>query len=261
MKFRVNGKSGQSYGCPRRVIYTVLSVVFWVLVWHFAAAAANRNLILKIPLPLDTFRTFVKDLGKPEFLLAAATSVLHIVTGFASAVLLGTVCGILSGNSRFFKTLSAPILHLIRSVPVAAFIFLAWLWIPSAILPAFISALMVMPIIWSHVDAGLAAADIRYSEMGRVFGMSRREVLLRIRLPLLAPHLRTGCITGLGIAWKSGVAAEVICNPTGSVGALLQKGKTAIEYEEVFAVTLAVVLLSLLLENLLKLLWKEERHG
>ena len=236
------------------------SVVFWVLVWHFAASAANRSLILKIPLPLDTLKTFFADIAKPEFLSAVGNSLLHIAVGFACAVVIGTLGGMLSGSSAFFKTLSSPLLHLVRSVPVAAFIFLAWLWIPAALLPSFISALMVIPIIWSHVDAGLRAADIRYSEMGRVFGMSRRDIVTKIRFPLIAPHLRTGCITGVGIAWKSGVAAEVICNPVGSLGALLQKGKTTIEYEEVFAVTLAVVLLSIILENLLKLIWRDRSN-
>ena len=239
-------------------LFSFLSVCFWVIVWHIAATLANRNLILKIPLPMDTFRVFLADLGKREFRSAVGTSLGHIALGFGSAVLIGTLGAVIAGNSRFFKTMSAPLLHLIRSVPVAAFIFIAWLWIPAAILPSFISALMVIPIIWSHADAGLSSADRRYSELGRVYGMSEREIILRIRLPLLAPHLRAGCITGLGIAWKSGVAAEVICNPSGSVGALLQKGKATIEYEEVFAVTLSVVLLSLLLEYLLTLIWKEK---
>lgn len=237
------------------------SVVFWVLVWHFAAEAANRSLMLKIPLPSGTLKTFFADIAKLDFLSAVGSSLLHIAAGFAGAVIIGTLGGMLSGSSAFFKTLSSPLLHLVRSVPVAAFIFLAWLWIPAALIPSFISALMVIPIIWSHVDAGLHAADIRYSEMGRVFGMSRRDIVTKIRFPLIAPHLRTGCITGVGIAWKSGVAAEVICNPVGSLGALLQKGKSAIEYEEVFAVTLAVVLLSLILENLLKFVWRDRANA
>lgn len=247
-------------GC-KKAAFSLLSVIFWVLVWHFAATLANRNLLLKIPLPWNTLQTFWADLSHPEFRKAVGASVLHILFGFGAAVLFGTLGGVISGNSRFFKTLSAPLLHLVRSVPVAAFIFIAWLWIPSSILPSFISALMVLPIIWSHVDAGLSAEDKRLAEMGRVFGLRKAEIFRRIRLPLLAPHLRTACITGLGIAWKSGVAAEVICNPTGSVGALLQQNKAAIEYEEVFAVTLTVVLLSLLLEGLLKLIWRERTDG
>lgn len=245
----------------KKILLSLAAAAFWVLVWYAAASLANRTLILKIPLPSETVRAFFVCLGRPGFFAAVGTSVLHILAGFLAAVLIGTAGGVLSGHSALFRSFSSPPLRLIRSVPVAAFIFIAWLWLPSAVLPSFIAALMVIPVIWSHVDAALSAEDVRLAEMGRVFGLHRRQIILKIRLPLLLPALRTGCITGLGIAWKAGVAAEVICSPTGSIGALLQRGKAAIEYDEVFAVTLAVVLLSLLLENLLKLVWREKRHG
>ena len=242
------------------IILNILAALFWVAVWHVGAVLANRALLLKIPLPWETLRTFLRLCGEGGFWRAVGSSVGHILWGFLSAAALGTVGGVASNASGWFRRLAAPLLRLIRTVPVAAFILLAWLWIPSRVLPSFVSALMVLPIVWSHVDAGLAAVDERLPEMERVFGMSRRQVLLHVRLPLMAPALRTGCLTGVGIAWKAGIAAEVICNPTGSIGALLQGAKVAIDYERVFAVTLMVVLLSVLFEYALKLAWKEQRR-
>ena len=241
-----------------KFIYAILGPVFWVLVWQLAASLANRRLMFPIPLPLATVKVFLADLGNAEFLTAIGNSLIHILTGYLAAAVIGIAGGMLSGRSALFCALSDPMLHVIRAVPVAAFIFIAWLWVPSALLPSVISALMVVPVIWSHAAAGMEAADEKYAEMAQVFGMSNRDINLRIRFPLLEPHLRNGAITGLGIAWKAGVAAEVICNPTGSMGALLQQAKAAIDYEEVFAVVLAVVLLSVILERILKLVWKEK---
>ena len=245
----------------QNALLAVLAVLFWVLVWHFGAQAANRTLTVKIPLPIETASIFVRDLTKPAFLAAVGASLWHILAGFLAAVLLGVLGALASSSSRIFEKFSAPLLHLFRCVPVAALIFLGWLWIPSALLPSLIAAIMVTPIVWSHAAAGIAAADERYAEMGRTYGMSEREITKKIRVPLISPYVRQGCVTGLGIAWKSGVAAEVISNPSGTVGALLQRGKATVEYGEVFAVTLAVILLSLILENVLKLVWKEKRHG
>lgn len=236
------------------------AVLFWIVLWHVGASLANRTLLLKIPLPLDTLRTFLRLCGEGRFWRGVGSSALHILCGFLSAVVLGAAGGVASSASGWFKRLSVPLLRLIRTVPVAAFILLAWLWIPSRILPSFVSALMVLPIVWSHVDAGLASVDEQLTEMAQVFGMSKWGILTRVRLPLMAPTLRTGCLTGVGIAWKAGIAAEVICNPTGSIGALLQGAKVAIDYERVFAVTLMVVLLSLLFEYALKLVWREQKR-
>ena len=236
------------------------AVLFWLVVWHAGAMLANRSLLLKIPLPLDTLRTLARLFGEAKFWRGVTGSVLHILCGFLSAAVLGTAGGAASFASGWFRRLSAPLLRLIRTVPVAAFILLAWLWIPSSVLPSVASALMVLPIVWSHVDAGLASVDERPIEMAKAFGMSKWQTLIEVRLPLMSPILRTGCLTGVGVAWKAGVAAEVICNPTGSIGALLQGAKAAIDYERVFAVTLMVVLLSMLFENALKLVWKERER-
>ena len=244
----------------RKIARSAAAVLFWILVWHAAATLANRSLLLKIPLPLETLRAFLRLFREGRFWRGVASSILHILLGGLSAAVLGTAGGMASAASAWFRQLSAPLLRLIRTVPVAAFIMLAWLWIPSRVLPSFVSALMVLPIVWSHVDAGLASVDPLLPEMARAFGMGRLQILTKVRLPLMDPALRAGCLTGIGIAWKSGIAAEIICNPTGSIGALLQGAKTSIDYERVFAVTLMVVLLSILFEVVLRLVWKEQKR-
>lgn len=244
----------------KKALFTAGSIVFWVLLWHIAATFANKNLLFKIPLPLDTLREFFVCVKLPEFWGNVGTSLWHIISGFALAVTLGFVCGLLSGSSTFFATLTAPLTRLIRAVPVAAFIILAWLWIPSEVIPAFIAFLMVFPIVWSHVETGLLSVDKRLVEMARVMGMDKKGIIKNITVPAVMPQFRVSCITGLGYAWKSGVAAEVICNPTGSIGAMLSNAKSNLEYARVFAIVLTVVLLSLVLENAIKVFWKEGRR-
>lgn len=244
----------------KKALFTAGSIVFWVLLWHIAATFTNKNLLFKIPLPLDTLREFLVCVKLPEFWGNVGTSLWHIISGFALAVTLGFVCGLLSGSSTFFATLTAPLTRLIRAVPVAAFIILAWLWIPSEVIPAFIAFLMVFPIVWSHVETGLLSVDKRLVEMARVMGMDKKGIIKNITVPAVMPQFRVSCITGLGYAWKSGVAAEVICNPTGSIGAMLSIAKSNLEYARVFAIVLTVVLLSLVLENAIKVFWKEGRR-
>lgn len=236
------------------------SIIFWIIVWQAGAELANSRLLLKIPLPLETFRAFIENCTSAQFWQIVMSSLIRIVSGFLIAVIIGILGGLLAGHSQIFKSISSPVLHLVRAVPVAAFIILAWLWLPTKILPSFISFLMVLPIIWSHTQAGLNSVDVKLVEMARVYGMSKSEILFKIKLPLISPQLRTGCITGLGIAWKAGVAAEVISTPTGSMGALLSSAKNTINYQQVFAVTLMIVVLSVLLENFLKVVWKEQRR-
>jgi len=236
------------------------SVAFWILVWHLLALKANKTLLLKIPLPEETLKAFVESCLEPGFWQTVGVSVAHILLGFAAGVFLGTVCGFLSEKYEIFRIFTSPIHRLVKTVPVAALIVVAWLWIPSSVLPSVISFLMVLPIVWSHTSSGVAAIDPKLVEMARVYSMSRRDIVFKIKLPLVSPFLRSGCITALGIAWKSGVAAEVISSPTGTLGAMLNGAKTSINYPGVFAVTLTVVLISAAFEKLFKLLWREQKR-
>ncbi len=241
----------------KKFLFKAGSIIFWILLWHIGASIANEKLLFKIPLPINTLKEFFICIRLGEFWQSVASSLLHILSGFIVAVVLGLTCGLLSGNSTVFKTLTSPLSRLIRSVPVAAFIILAWLWIPSATIPAFISFLMVFPIIWMQVEAGLLAVDIKLIEMASVMGMNKVGIIKNIKIPTVLPFLREATIQGLGFAWKSGVAAEVICNPSGSIGAMLSGAKSNLEYGRVFALVLTIVILSLALENIIKFFWRK----
>ena len=242
----------------RKILYTAGSTFIWVLLWHIAASVANKNLLFKIPLPIETLKVFLELANTNDFWFAVGSSLFHIITGFVLAVILGLICGLLSGSSNAFKIFTGPISRLIRSMPVAALIILAWLWIPSTAIPSFIAFLMVFPIVWLQIETALLSIDQKLIEMAQVFGMSKIAIIKNIKAPYVLPALRNATVTGLGFAWKSGVAAEVICNPTGSIGALLSGAKNNLLYTEVFAIVLTIIILSLIMENVIKFFWREK---
>lgn len=244
----------------KKAFLTAGSLIFWILLWHIAASIINNDLLFNIPLPLETLIEFFNCIKNITFWNAVLSSLWHIISGFVAGVVIGLICGLLSGNSVIFKTLASPISRLIRSVPVAALIILAWLWIPSQIIPSFIVFLMVLPIVWLQVETALMTIDNKLIEMACVMGMKKSGILTNIKIPAVMPPFREACITGLGFAWKSGVAAEVICNPTGSLGALLSNAKSNLEYTRVFAIIVMIVILSLILENIIKFFWKEHAY-
>ena len=100
----------------------------------------------------------------------------------------------------------------------------------------------------------MANTDKTLLEMSRVFDLSNRKTLVSIKLPSITANLITSCVNALGLAWKSGVAAEVICLPNISLGTMLWQGKGSVNFDEVYAVTLTVVVLSLIIEYFLKFL-------
>ena len=77
-------------------------------------------------------------------------------------------------------------------------------------------------------------------------------------LPSVRPYFQVALTTGFGFAWKSGIAAEIICTTGHSIGSQIASAKSTLDYAEVFACTAVVVALSLALEWLLKHLIRKE---
>lgn len=240
-------------------IFKKAAILFlWIAVWQFFSLIIAHELL--IPSPLNTLRALIKISAEKEFYIAVLSSILRIICGFVLGVTIGFLCGIISVKSKFFKEITTPVLQLIKAVPVASFIILAFFWFQSTYLPIFIVFLMVLPIVWSSVATALENIDEKYIEMGQVFRLSKIKIFYKIKLPIIFPAFLSSSLTALGFAWKSGIAAEVISKPLNSLGGMLEQSKTHLEIAEVFALSIVVALLSLLLEILLKNIFRRYRN-
>lgn len=244
-----NKRENESGSRLRALLSGFAAVLFWLAVWQIISMLVAQELL--VPAPLVVAGTWVRLLGTAKFWQAAGLSLLRIVIGFAAAVLAGCVMAVLTARFRAVKVLFSPLLHVVRDAPVVSFIILAMVWIHTDSIPSFIAFLMVMPIVWSNVEKGIQETDRDLLEMAQVYRFGWWKTLRAVRIPAVMPYLMAACTTGLGFAWKSGIAAEVLCRPARSIGKYLQDAKLYLETPEVFAWTATVILLSILLEKLL----------
>jgi NitT/TauT family transport system permease protein len=129
------------------------------------------------------------------------------------------------------------------------------------VVPAVIAGLMVLPVVWANVRAGLSGVDRQLLELAAVYRLPRLRVLRRIVWPAVLPHLRAALRSALGLGWKAGIAAEVLTVPPYSIGKKIYEAKIYLETSELFAWTAAVVCISFLIEGvLLRLVGPEKRE-
>jgi NitT/TauT family transport system permease protein len=145
----------------------------------------------------------------------------------------------------------------VKSVPVASFVVIALVLINKIWLSALISFLIVLPIVYTNLLEGIKSVDNKMLEMATVFKMPFAKRLRFIWLPSVKSHFLASVKVSLGLAWKSGVAAELIGTPDGSVGDWLYYSKLYLLTTDLFAWTLAVVLLAMAFEKLFVFLLKK----
>lgn len=189
-----------------------------------------------------------------DFWSAVLFSFSRITLGFLLACGAGTALAALSSRFALARDLTAPLMSVVKATPVASFIILVLLWVPSRNLSVVISFLMVTPIVYSNVLAGVGAMDRQLAEMAQVFSVPLPRRLRYVYLPQIMPYFRSACAAGLGLCWKAGAAAEVIGLPQGSIGEKLYEAKVYLETPDLFAWTVVIILVSVAFERCFLLL-------
>jgi len=236
------------------------ALFFWTVVWYLAAVAMDNPLLL--PSPIQVLRCLGNLMLTAGFWQTVAVSIGRILLGIVCAVALGCVLAVVTTSCRLPEILIAPAMTAMQATPVASFTILVLIWIDRDFVPVLICGMMVLPVVWNSVSTGIRVTDPQLLEMAKVYRLSRLQTLRRIWIPSVMPFFRTACSSSIGLGWKAGIAAEVLTVPKHSIGRMIADSKLYLMTEELFASTLVVIVLSLLLQRImLRLLQGRNGHA
>ena len=229
----------------------LLAVIFALCLWQLAAMTIDSRILLVSPVEVAVRLTTIWQ--TEGFWTSIWFSFYHIAGGFFLALFLGIVLAALAGRFSRIETLLWPFLVTIKTVPVASFVVICLIWLSAEKLSVFISFLIVLPVVYGNVLEGIKSEDKLMLEVGTVFRMPLLRRLLYIHLPQLKPFIMSACATALGMAWKAGVAAEIIGTPDGSIGKQLFYSKIYLDTDDLLCWTVIIVIVSVLFEKLFML--------
>ena len=228
------------------------AVGFWLVVWQIAAMVIGQEVFLVSP--LQAIGTLLELLPQADFWQRVGFSAGRILLGFGLGAVSSVVLAVAAERWAWVETLLSPVMQLVKATPVASFIILALVWVSGSSLSILISFLMVLPVLYGAMRTGIESVDGQLLEMAEVFRLPLGRRVRAIWLPAVLPAFRQGCSVALGICWKSGVAAEVIGLPDGSIGDALYRAKITLSTGELFAWTFVIILLSAAFEKLFLML-------
>ncbi len=227
-------------------------VIFWLAVWQIAAMVFDQKLLLASPIAVAG--RLIQLAPQSDFWASVGFSAGRILLGFAIGVSLGTLLAALAGSVGFVKQLLSPLMSAMKSIPVASFTILALIWVSSKNLAVLIAVLISVPIVYTNVLEGIENLDPKLKEMAEIFNIPPAKRFVGVYLSQVMPYFRSAAGLAMGLCWKSGVAAEVIGIPDGSIGERLYMSKVYLETEDLFAWTVVIILVSWLCERLFRLL-------
>ena len=151
-----------------RTLYKILAAAVWIMVWQLASMWLKQEILLASP--VSVIKRLTELILLTDFWKSVAFSFGRIILGFSLALVLGTVLAALSCAFFAVEVLMEPLIMVIKATPVASFIILCLIWIPSRNLSVFISFLMVFPVVYTNILEGIRQTDKQLLEMADSFG-------------------------------------------------------------------------------------------
>jgi NitT/TauT family transport system permease protein len=219
----------------RSWVLRTLAVLAGLLLWYWAAAVKLDFYIRfdNVPTPLAVASALWRHLHETKFYFHIAISLERIVIGYALAAAVGIVLGLLMGRSRILRDLFTPYIELLRPIPAVAWIPLAILMWPteesSIVYIIFLGALF--PIVLNTIH-GVDQTPEVLVRAAQSLGAGRLQIFWHVVLPGALPSIAAGLAVGMGVAWFSLLAGEIISGQYG-IGYFTWNAYSLIEYPDI----------------------------
>ena len=240
-----------------------LSLMLWSVslgglfaIWYFGTKYRIDFFIrfTNIPTPGEVLNKVFEVNKSTKYMTNIGISVRRILSGFCIAILIAVPMGLLIGRYRSARDVLLPACEVLRPIPAIAWVPMSiMLWPSNEISIVFITFLgSFFPILLNTVH-GVTAIDPVLLRAGRCLGASERRMFWHVILPGALPHIFTGLAVGMGVAWVSLIAAEMISGQFG-VGYFTWEAYSLISYSEIALGMITIGVLGLACSGLIRMM-------
>jgi NitT/TauT family transport system permease protein len=240
-----------------QVVTTLLACVsigglflFWYLGTKYKLEFYIR--FKNVPAPYEVFRQAIEVVSSTKFLVNVVYSVRRILFGFAIAIAVGVPLGLMIGKYRRVRDLFMPVVEIMRPIPAIAWVPMAiMLWPTNEQSIVFITFLgSFFPILVNTLH-GMSLVDPVLVRAARCLGAKEASIFREVYFPASLPHIFTGLTVGMGVAWVSLIAAEMISGQYG-IGYFTWEAYSLVQYPDIALGMIAIGVLGLLSSLLIR---------
>ncbi len=202
-----------------------------------------------LPDPLQVAKGLVELLQRGLLVKYVVASLFRVTWGYLAAVATAIPLGLALGWYRRGEAALNPLLQLLRPISPLAWIPISILWFGvgdgAAIFLIFLAAFLPLTVASMNAVRSVPPTLMR---AGRNFGLTDRDLLVRVVLPAATPQLLVALRITLGIAWLVVVAAEMIAVNSGLGFLIVDARNAGNRYDLVVAGMVMIGLIGLLLD-------------
>jgi NitT/TauT family transport system permease protein len=219
----------------RAALLAALSLTAFVLAWHFLTKYRVNIYVrfVNVPSPEQVLQQAIRALHEPRFLAHIALSCRRIAIGFLLAAFAAVPLGLLMGRFRLLREWIFPITEVLRPIPAIAWVPMSiMLWPTNEESIVFITFLgSFFPILVNTLH-GMTTVDPVLVRAAQCLGARETAIFREVYFPAALPHVFTGLTVGMGVAWVSLIAAEMISGQFG-IGYFTWEAYSLVQYPDI----------------------------
>lgn len=227
----------------------VLFSAMWLIIWFVIALIVNNEIFF--PGPAAVIAKLLDFLRAGEFYICVSGSLVRIAVGFGLSYLAAYICAFISFKYNLFYNFIYPLVMVFKTVPVASVVVIIGIIAGVNNVTYIVTGMMVFPVVFLNIYEGLKKTDIKILEMLEAYNVGLYNRYNMVYVPAISNYITSAVKTSLGLAFKSGVAAEVICQARDSIGFGIYTSKIYLDTPGVLAYTFTVMILSYVMEKVL----------
>ncbi|EKV01012.1 ABC-type nitrate/sulfonate/bicarbonate transport system, permease component [Leptolyngbya sp. PCC 7375] len=186
-----------------------------VIGWDIFVRATNTPPYL-LPGPGLVIKTLIEEWGDlfPSLLITVQITVM----AFLAAVISGLLISVLFAQSKWVERSFFPYAVILQTTPIVAIAPLIIIWLQNNTFMALVVCAWIVaffPIV-SNTTLGLNSADHNLQNLFEIYGASRWQTLIHLRLPSALPYFLGGLRISGGLALIGAVVAEFVAGTGGS---------------------------------------------
>ncbi len=202
----------------RRVAWTIASIgvtAAVVLAWQLIADYGHIPPVF-LPGPDRAWRALVAGFATGDLAALTRATIERMIYGWVLASLAGIVVGAVIGSSRVTREFVAPMLEMVRPVPVSAFmpIMIVFVGLNGNMVLIVIAIGAIWPVLLATVH-GISSVEPRLVEVSQSLRLNRWQTLWKIALPNSQPDILAGMRIGLTVALILAVLGEMLASENG----------------------------------------------
>ncbi|HHW90143.1 MAG TPA: ABC transporter permease subunit [Clostridiales bacterium] len=235
-------------------IYIILGIMFLLALWTVLQKIINNNLVVPdIPSVFRAFLALLKQ-SKTYFIILKTIGRLIITLIFCAALTL--ILSYFSYKFEWFENFIKPFFSIMRTVPVVSLIIILLFLAGNDISPYFITALVILPVMYEGILSGFLAIDDTLKDELRLLSSVNFKIIMSVFIPMTLPYLIASFLQSFGLGLKVMVMSEFIAQPKDTIGYVMLQERIYLDTADIFAWTIIMALFVFLVELVVKTIRK-----